>query len=38
VDQALPRQGDKIPSMLTAGAYSSVNHYLKAVQAAGSLL
>ena len=27
---------DKIPSMLTAGAYSSVNHYLKAVQAAGT--
>lgn len=27
---------DKIPSMLTAGAYSAVNHYLKAVQAAGT--
>jgi branched-chain amino acid transport system substrate-binding protein len=27
---------DKIPSMLTAGAYSSVLHYLKAVQAAGT--
>jgi branched-chain amino acid transport system substrate-binding protein len=26
---------DKIPSMLTAGAYSSTLHYLKAVQAAG---
>jgi branched-chain amino acid transport system substrate-binding protein len=27
---------DKIPSMLTAGAYSSTLHYLKAVQAAGT--
>src|SRR6266851_4536146 len=27
---------DKIPSMLTAGVYSSVTHYLKAVQAAGT--
>jgi len=27
---------DKIPSMLTAGAYSAVTHYLKAVQAAGT--
>jgi branched-chain amino acid transport system substrate-binding protein len=27
---------DKIPNMLTAGAYSAVNHYLKAVQAAGT--
>jgi branched-chain amino acid transport system substrate-binding protein len=27
---------DKIPSMLTAGAYSAVGHYLKAVQAAGT--
>jgi branched-chain amino acid transport system substrate-binding protein len=27
---------DKIPSMLTAGAYSSVNHSLTAVQAAGT--
>ena len=27
---------DKIPSMLTAGAYSATLHYLKAVQAAGT--
>ncbi len=27
---------DKIPSMLTAGSYSSTLHYLKAVQAAGT--
>jgi branched-chain amino acid transport system substrate-binding protein len=27
---------DKIPNMLTGGAYSAVNHYLKAVQAAGT--
>jgi branched-chain amino acid transport system substrate-binding protein len=27
---------DKLPSMLTAGVYSSTLHYLKAVQAAGS--
>src|SRR5882672_4534746 len=27
---------DRLPSMLTAGAYSSVTHYLKAVQAAGT--
>ena len=27
---------DKLPSMLTAGVYSSTLHYLKAVQAAGT--
>ena len=27
---------DKLPSMLTAGVYSSTMHYLKAVQAAGT--
>ena len=27
---------DRLPSMLTAGVYSSVTHYLKAVQAAGT--
>jgi branched-chain amino acid transport system substrate-binding protein len=31
-----PRHGGKMPTMVHAGVYSAVTHYLKAIQAAGS--